>query len=646
MRLRTILALTLSAIVMIPVVVLAIWMEYAAFNKEMREVDQKHRLFAEQMSFQLARYANRVKSYFQAARRLPLHVDRLQGQMSELHIKCFLRFDPAAVQIRDYQCISDGFDYNARVLARNAADMLATSAAPTAEPLFSGVISGPNDLPAMYIYALDADGQLSAALFSTAFIIDTQSSLNFGTSGHAAIVDQNGRALAHPRAEVTLIRKDLSALAPIKQVLTGENGLTQFFSPVKKQQMVSAFVTVPIVGWGVMVNQAVSELEERAAADHVIVLVVVIAGVLFAAAAGWIFSDYMARAILPVVAAAKRNAAGEFGAQIPPTGLILPNELVELRRTFNVMATEIQAAYQQQNEAFELLRMAQSADQAKSIFLANVSHELKTPLNAIMGFTQLIRAGTNGPILQDKYREYIDNIYVSADHLNGLISNLLDLSHAGKPEQPLQPVRNCLRDVVNTAVQMLTPAAAKRQVTLLVNPDVDPEIVLEADRHMLAQMLLNLISNAIKFSPTDADVTVSVRKTVIGDVEINVIDQGCGIAEGDIALALQPFVQLDNGLSREGVGLGLSLVKAMIERHGGTLTITSKIQKGTTATLIFPRVALPVACLTLPRKVCAWTNSIFWCATFAISSGPVRLRLPFRFGVTTLYQAPQGFHQS
>ena len=237
----------------------------------------------------------------------------------------------------------------------------------------------------------------------------------------------------------------------------------------------------------------------------------------------------------------------------------------------------------------EALLSAQDADQTKSNFLALMSHELRTPLNAISGFSEVLSTELFGPHGVPRYRDYANDIHGAGSHLLALINDILDLSksEAGKLELSLEPIdlaemfRECLKLVV----------ARGHEQHLRMATTVPPEVPhLMADRLRLKQILLNLMSNAIKFTPDGGRVEAVAELAADGGIVIVIHDTGIGMAPDQIPTALEPFRQIASPLSRkvEGTGLGLSLVKSLTERHGGTLSIRSALNQGTSVELRFP----------------------------------------------------------
>ena len=232
---------------------------------------------------------------------------------------------------------------------------------------------------------------------------------------------------------------------------------------------------------------------------------------------------------------------------------------------------------------------AEIASRAKSDFLANVSHELRTPLNAVIGFSEMISKETFGPVGDIHYREYAKDIHDSGCHLLSLINDILDVSkiEAGKFELHEEPV--ALANVVASAMRFVKERAKFGRLTLV---DETPEDLpkVRADERSLKQVLLNLLTNAVKFTPPGGTVTVRAGEDSEGNLWFAVVDTGIGIAEADLPRALEPFGQVESHLSRryEGTGLGLPLSKRLVEMHHGRFEIESEVSVGTTVTVTLP----------------------------------------------------------
>jgi signal transduction histidine kinase/CheY-like chemotaxis protein len=231
------------------------------------------------------------------------------------------------------------------------------------------------------------------------------------------------------------------------------------------------------------------------------------------------------------------------------------------------------------------------ANRHKSVFLANMSHELRTPLNAIIGFSELL-LDDGGSYGRPTQSNFLDRIHGSGKHLLGLINDILDLAkvEAGQMELRPEPVR--VSEMIDVVLATIEPLARAKRIETAARAETAGLVI--ADVGKLKQMLLNLVSNAIKFTPEGGQVTVAARRFKTA-VEIAVTDTGIGISEEDLPRIFQEFQQLESGPDRhqQGTGLGLALTRRFAELHGGSIEVRSKPDGGSTFTLILPFEARP-----------------------------------------------------
>jgi signal transduction histidine kinase len=231
---------------------------------------------------------------------------------------------------------------------------------------------------------------------------------------------------------------------------------------------------------------------------------------------------------------------------------------------------------------------AEVANQAKTEFLANMSHELRTPLNAVIGFSSLMRDRAWGP-LHEKYSEYAELMAEAGTHLLTIVNDILDIARAEAGKLQLNEDDIDLAHLVVQTSRFIQEQAQRSGVEFHAKA-ADGLPMFRGDLVKLRQILLNLLGNAVKFTPAGGQIILSIDRSTDGGVLIDVSDTGIGIPEDKMELALSPFGQIDSKLSRkfEGTGLGLPLTKRLVELHGGTMKIVSEVAEGTTVSVLLP----------------------------------------------------------
>ena len=254
----------------------------------------------------------------------------------------------------------------------------------------------------------------------------------------------------------------------------------------------------------------------------------------------------------------------------------------------NLVDQHIQDIEAAKRDVEATLALAERANRTKSEFIATMSHELRTPLNAVIGFSEIMVRETYGPLGHRNYTDYAKDIHESGSHLLQIINDILDISKAEAGNLTLdEGVVDC-RELIAASSRLFRPRLQKSELALDLDlPDRLP--LLRADARMIKQIMLNLLANAVKFTPPGGRIVIEAVAEHRGLV-ISIRDTGVGIAKADLDRVREPFVQVDSSLSRrhEGTGLGLPLVEIMVRGHGGVFELESEENKGTTARVVFP----------------------------------------------------------
>jgi len=233
---------------------------------------------------------------------------------------------------------------------------------------------------------------------------------------------------------------------------------------------------------------------------------------------------------------------------------------------------------------------AEEANMAKSRFLATMSHELRTPLNAILGFSEIMRDEVMGPMENSNYKEYVADIHNSGSHLLKLINEILDISRIEAGKHELKEEKMKLISIVDEAVHMISIKAKQKNVSLITKfEEAMPTIWV--DERAIRQITLNLISNALKFTPSGGEIMVKVGWTAKGGQYISIKDTGPGIPEDEIPIVLSSFGQGTIAINNaeQGTGLGLTIVQALLQMHQGRFDLKSKLREGTEAIAYLPK---------------------------------------------------------
>jgi signal transduction histidine kinase len=413
-----------------------------------------------------------------------------------------------------------------------------------------------------------------AAIVEPVFLGRTLTTSDLGQRGVAALLTNTGTIIARSSGQDVLVGrkadddKELGiAASSLSTVLTPDNGPDN--GSVQPARIV---VTMPVTGFPVTVAVSLDR-------DEIL--------------APWRanLAYYGLAMLLPSLAGvAATMLAGRQRRALEVSEASLQVKVAELRESRRKLEEQNAALAALAEQRAAAQADAEASSMAKSIFLASVSHELRTPLNAIIGFAELIQESPSGPAGHPEHADFADfagNIHTSGIHLLDLINNILDFSRIETKDGSLimEPVsveaitRFCIGRVHQRAVD----------AGIAVENRIAGSAVVMADERALRQVLINLLTNAIKFTPFGGTVTMDATTTQ-GRLKVTIADTGIGIRKQDLPKLGQPFEQANNQLHDKpaGTGLGLALSRRLVELHGGTLTIESEVGVGTTVTFTLP----------------------------------------------------------
>jgi signal transduction histidine kinase len=511
------------------------------------------------------------------------------GEQRRLEFLKLLRLVP---EVTDVAYI-DGAGRERLAVSRLAPDVADSGKDRSAEPAVRGAQPGKTWFGAVTFrketepymtIAVRAGSAVTAAEVNLKFLWDVITRIKVGDKGKAYVVDATGHLIADPDIGEVLRKTNLSGLAQVKAALSGVAWEEPAMRALDRAgaEVLTAFAPVESLGWRVFVEQPVAEVYATLDASILRTALLLLGGFVISALAALALARRMVRPIRTLQEGAQKIGAGELEQKIDVrTG----DELEALAGEFNRMTDELRRSYAELEQKVEE-RTAQLAvaNRHKSEFLANMSHELRTPLNAIIGFSEALRERMFGE-LNDKQVEYLNDIHASGRHLLSLINDILDLSKIEAGRMELDVSRFPAPAALEAALSLVRERAQRNGVALAL--EMDPALgEVRADERKFKQILLNLLSNSIKFTPTGGRVGVRAHLNGTG-LEVAVSDTGIGIAPKDQAAVFEEFRQV--GPRAEGTGLGLALTKRFVELHGGTLRLDSAPGRGSTFTFTLPQ---------------------------------------------------------
>jgi signal transduction histidine kinase len=425
--------------------------------------------------------------------------------------------------------------------------------------------------------------------------------------GYGYIIDDRGRLLISPHAERVLPGRDVSNIALVKASLQGrQRALTNYtYVGLMSRPVDGVWYRIPSTGWYVLVEAPPAITR----ANNWYLVLTQVALIMLAGLVAILLGRRLAATITHPIEQLQQGVVRlQAGSWNDPVAVQSRDELGQLADAFNAMAQELQEkqatliARREElglvnDELQQALQAAQAANQLKAQFVATVSHELRTPLTSVLGYTDMLRLGVYGH-LTDSLRDAITQINDSSEHLLRLINDLLDFAKIEAGQQVLHEECLALADLIAEVIRTCTPQAQAKNLTLRTEIDRTLPTMLYSDQLRLRQILLNLVSNAVKFTDQGGITLRATRAVASGtgktwepaSLVIEVEDTGIGIAPEDQDMIFEEFRQVDKTFSssRAGTGLGLAISRHLVTLMGGTVTVVSQIGRGSIFTITLP----------------------------------------------------------
>ena len=399
--------------------------------------------------------------------------------------------------------------------------------------------------------------------------------------GEVYAVDANGTIVMHRDPGLMLGRFKPPPLPERSRAAAGMAG-----KGLHGDEVLQSVEPMDELHWSVVVEQPMATAMEPVWSALRRTGAFMVLGLVLSGVAALYLAGRLTRPIRRLYQGAQSIGAGSLSTRVDVrTG----DELEMLATRFNAMANSLEESYASlEARVAEKTHDLEVANRHKSEFLANMSHELRTPLNAVIGFSEVLSEQMFGP-LNAKQMEYATDIHGSGHHLLALINDILELSKIEAGRLELEPSEFDVPAAAQTAATLVRERAVRQglQLVLQIGPEVGTWV---ADPRRFKQILVNLLSNAVKFTPDGGQVTLAVEQTS-ECLHVEVADTGIGIAAADMELIFEPFRQVGaHGRARaEGTGLGLSLVRSLVELHGGRLSVESRLGEGSRFCIEFPR---------------------------------------------------------
>ena len=581
MKLRTLIFGALLLVSVLPVGILAYWQQQTAVSNEFSVVENQHKVIAKNLTIALERYATDLRSAFQLTTENLQNSNKIEGlewHLSELYFQHVCSID-ANGNIQQLQCAMacPAAEKFSKTVLLSIRQTLQAAANEKGVIHFSHITHNPKQQPAIYLVRVMADGNTAIGEVSPQYFIELQRAVAFGEKGHAAIVDNIGRVIAHPKPDWMKSMKDLSRVSVVQKMINGENGVTRFYSPAVKADMVAGFNSVPGVGWGVMVPQPQSEIYLHAESITKAALTIAILGVIVASFLSWWISGILSKPMQLLADAAQAVAKGDLSSKVDLSSNPRPVEIRKLAKSFNQMIDDVG---RKNTVLVNLAHEAVSSSNHKSAFISSMNHELRTPMNAVLGFAQMLEMSTDEPLTENQ-KSAIEHILRNGNHLLELIDQMLDLNKIEAGTLPLKMEDIPARDVLDESLYLIQERANYERVEIIDQTWGGKLPLLWTDSTRLIQVLLNLMTNAVKYNRKGGTVTLGCEQVPEQMLRIRITDTGIGIPAEQQDDLFKPFERLGHELGNiDGSGIGLSITRQIVEMLGGQIGFESDEDKG------------------------------------------------------------------
>jgi len=605
------------AMVLIPTVSLIVWLDQHSFEQEVREAEVKHLLLARNVTFALSRYVRDLRAVFlhaviDAGKHLHEDQDSTLAEiqvLENLKLKSVVRIS-ADANFLARQPSSDkssvpeiGAEIREAVLP-----LVEDSKNRPGHVFFSNVVARPNSEPSIYLLMRDENSKIYLGELATSYIVELQSSIAFGELGHAAIVDRMGTIIAHPNEQWRRDGKDISTVSIVQEIMKSKTGVTQFFSPAKKVDMIAGFTTVPETGWGVMVSRPVSELRAASRINLATQISVVIFALIAASLLGWWLSGLIANPVQSVAAAARnyKKDSGQGIMEVPASGA--PAELKDLVTSFNALIQEVEAQKTrleervvERTEELETQiaerKLAEDQLREKQLQLNQVTrlstmgematglaHELNQPLAAIAAYVDgSLHRLQSGEAPSEQIFSALEKASQQASRAGEIIRRIRDFIQNVEGDQEIVDVNHAVREAIELMENELRSQAIQLEIDY--GDGIPP---IRGDTVQLQQLIINLARNSIEaMSEAKSNghrLYIQTKCDDDGLVNISVEDNGPGVVGAIGEKAFDPFFTT----KENGLGMGLAICRSIAEVHNGQLYYETPSSGGARFKCAFP----------------------------------------------------------